>query len=44
MSLSNNKIIWSYWDGPANEILKTCTNSWYKNIPNWDIHILYAKT
>ena len=40
MSLTNNKLIWSYWEGPTNKILDKCTDSWFKYIPDWDIRIL----
>ena len=34
------KIIWSYWDGPDNDLNKCCLKSWKKFLPEWDIRLL----
>lgn len=34
------KIIWSYWDGPDNDLNKCCLKSWKKFLPGWDIRLL----
>ena len=35
-----NKIVWSYWEGPRNEILDKCLKSWYEHLPDYNIRIL----
>ena len=34
------KIIWTYWDGPNNELVEKCIASWKKTNPNYEIIIL----
>jgi hypothetical protein len=34
------KIIWSYWDGPKNEMVEKCISSWNKMCPDYKIVIL----
>lgn len=36
MKLSDNKVIWAYWDGPVNKIGKKCQESWKKYLPDCD--------
>ena len=37
------QIIWSYWDGPQDELIKKCFKSWYKYLDDWKINILNEK-
>ena len=37
------KIIWSYWDGPQDQLIKKCFKSWYKYLDDWKINILTEK-
>jgi hypothetical protein len=38
------KIIWSYWDGPTNDLLDKSLESWKKYFKDWQINILNKKT
>ena len=38
------KIIWSYWDGPINDLLDKSLESWKKYFKGWQINILNKKT
>ena len=38
------KILWSYWDGPDNNLNKRCLNSWKRFLPEWDIRLLNNNT
>ena len=38
------KIIWSYWDGPTNDLLDKSLESWKKYFKGWQINILNKKT
>lgn len=34
------QIIWSYWDGPEDYLIKKCFGTWHKYLNDWDINIL----
>lgn len=34
------QIIWSYWDGPQDDLIKNCFKTWYKYLHDWEIIIL----
>jgi len=38
------KIVWSYWDGPSNDLLDQSLESWKKYFKDWEIKILNKKT
>ena len=38
------KIVWSYWDGPSNDLLDQSLESWEKYFKGWQIKILNKKT
>ena len=38
------KIVWSYWDGPTNDLLDKSLESWKKYFKDWEINILNKKT
>ena len=38
------KIVWSYWDGPTNDLLDQSLESWEKYFKGWQIKILNKKT
>ena len=38
------KIIWSYWDGPQDNLIKKCFHSWFEYLDDWDINILDEKS
>ena len=40
MKLSDNKVVWAYWDGPVNKIGKKCQESWKKYLPDWTVIVL----
>lgn len=44
MKLSDNKIIWAYWDGPVNKIGKQSQQSWKKYLPDWKVIVLNKTT
>jgi hypothetical protein len=37
------KIIWTYWEGPKNTVVKECIKSWKTHIPDYKINIINSK-
>jgi mannosyltransferase OCH1-like enzyme len=36
-------IIWTFWEGPQNNVVKLCIDSWKKHNPDYEIYILTKK-